>query len=26
MKTVVDLFWRPGYAIKDYLQGKRKNY
>ncbi|WP_394339925.1 DUF3667 domain-containing protein [Maribacter cobaltidurans] len=22
----MDLFWRPGYAIKDYLQGKRKNY
>lgn len=25
-KTVMDLFWRPGYAIRDYLQGKRKEY
>lgn len=25
-KTLIDLFWRPGYAIRDYLEGKRKAY
>lgn len=25
-KTLIDLFCRPGYAIKDYLEGKRKEH
>lgn len=24
--TLKELFWRPGYMIRDYLQGKRKPY
>lgn len=25
-KTVIDLFWRPGYAMREYLEGKRREY
>lgn len=25
-RTILDLFYRPGYLIADYLRGRRKNY
>lgn len=25
-RTIRDLFWRPGYMIRDYLNGHRQNY
>lgn len=26
LRTITELFWRPGYMIRDYIQGKRKGY
>lgn len=26
LRSVTELFWRPGYMIRDYINGKRKGY
>ena len=26
LRTLIELFWRPGYMIRDYINGKRKCY
>lgn len=26
MRNFLELFWRPGYMVRDYLSGKRKDY
>lgn len=26
LRSVTELFWRPGHMIRDYIQGKRKGY
>lgn len=26
LRTIIELFWRPGYMIRDYIKGKRTHY